>query len=90
MATIYPMPKWGITMEEGTVTQWVATIGQHVQEGDVLAVIGTDKIENDYESPAAGILAALLVPEGATVECGADLLVIADNEEDLAAWSATH
>jgi pyruvate/2-oxoglutarate dehydrogenase complex dihydrolipoamide acyltransferase (E2) component len=87
MATTFGMPQWGITMEEGTVTEWVAKVGQVVCEGDVLAVISTDKIDTEFESPLAGIVAALLVDEGDTVACGVDLVVIAVNEEDLQAWT---
>lgn len=88
MATTYPMPQWGITMEEGTVTQWSVEPGQRVEEGDVLAEVGTDKIDIDYESPASGVVAALLVDVGQSVACGTPLIVIADDDEDLAAYRA--
>jgi pyruvate/2-oxoglutarate dehydrogenase complex dihydrolipoamide acyltransferase (E2) component len=87
MATTFGMPQWGITMEEGTVTEWVASVGQIVAEGDVLAVISTDKIDTEFESPVAGIVAARLVVEGDTVACGTDLIVIATDQEDLQAWT---
>lgn len=88
MATTFGMPQWGITMEEGTVTEWVAKVGQAVAVGDVLAVISTDKIDTEFESPAAGVVAAHLVPEGDTVPCGTDLIVIADDQADYEAWGA--
>lgn len=89
MATTYPMPQWGITMEEGTISEWVAQPGDRVDEGDVLAVVSTDKIDVDFESPVAGIVAAHLAAEGDTVVCGADLVVIATDEEDLAAHASS-
>lgn len=88
MATTYPMPQWGITMEEGTITEWVAPPGQQVAEGDVLALIGTDKIDVEFESPVAGVVAAHLVAEGDTVACGTDIIVIADDPDDFAAYQA--
>ncbi|GAA1933524.1 DUF2118 domain-containing protein [Nocardioides marmoribigeumensis] len=89
MATTYPMPQWGITMEEGTVTEWIAQPGDKVAEGDVLAVVSTDKIDVDFESPVAGIVAAHLAQEGQTVLCGGDLVVIASDEADLADYEAS-
>lgn len=86
MATTYPMPQWGITMEEGTITEWSVKPGDQVAEGDVLAVVSTDKIDVDFESPVAGVVAALLVPEGDTVPCGTDLVVIATDEADRVAY----
>ena len=80
------MPQWGITMEEGTITEWTVPPGQVVGEGDVLAVVSTDKVDVDFESPVKGIVAAHLVAEGATVACGADVIVIADDEADFAAY----
>lgn len=88
MATTYPMPQWGITREEGTITEWTAPPGQAVKEGDVLAVVSTDKIDVEFESPANGVVAAHLVPEGETVACGTPVIVIADDEADLAAYQA--
>lgn len=88
MATTYPMPQWGITMEEGTVTEWVAAPGQAVAEGDVLALVGTDKIDVEFESPADGVVAAHLVSEGETVACGTPVIVLADDAADLEAYQA--
>jgi pyruvate/2-oxoglutarate dehydrogenase complex dihydrolipoamide acyltransferase (E2) component len=89
MAQTFGMPQWGITMEEGTVTEWVAKVGQHVREGDVLAVISTDKIDTEFESPITGVVAAHLAAEGDTLACGEDLVVIAEGDEDLQAWKAS-
>lgn len=88
MATTYPMPQWGITMEEGTITEWVASPGQQVAEGQVLAIISTDKIDVEFESPAAGVVAAHLVAQEDTVACGTPIIVIADDADDLAAYQA--
>ncbi|MGH3473115.1 MAG: DUF2118 domain-containing protein [Nocardioidaceae bacterium] len=82
MATAYPLPKWGLTMEEGTIVEWNVTAGQPVREGDVLALVTTDKIEMEFESPVSGVVAALLVEPDATVPVGHDIIVIADDEPD--------
>lgn len=86
MATTYPMPKWGVTMEDGEIVGWNVTPGQEVKEGDVLAEVETDKITVEFEAPADGVVAALLAEAGAVVECGTDLLVLADDAADYEAY----
>ncbi|MGB3698731.1 MAG: lipoyl domain-containing protein [Gordonia sp. (in: high G+C Gram-positive bacteria)] len=88
MATEYPMPQWGITMEEGTISEWQVAVGDQVDEGTVLAQIATDKIDVDFESPAGGVIAALLAAEGDTVACGTSIVVIADDADAAAAYQA--
>ena len=39
------LPKWGMTMQDGTVVEWLISEGQRVQEGDPIAVIETEKVE---------------------------------------------
>ena len=61
------MPKLGLTMEEGTVVEWKVAAGDQVNAGDILCVIETDKITNEIEAKAAGIVKEILVAEGDTV-----------------------
>ena len=64
------MPKFGWTMEEGTVTQWYAAEGDQVVAGQPLFVVETEKVNTDVEAPASGVLAAVLAPEGSLVPVG--------------------
>ncbi|GAB2550395.1 biotin/lipoyl-containing protein [Leucobacter ruminantium] len=89
MATTYPMPKWGVTMESGQINEWTVSPGDAVKEGDIIASVSTDKIDIDFESPADGVIAALLADEGDDVECGVDVLVIADDQADYDAYRAS-
>lgn len=73
-------------MESGTIEEWRVEPGDRVAEGDVIGVVSSDKIEVDLEAPANGIVAALLHPVGTTVDCGADLMVLADDEDDYAQY----
>lgn len=50
------MPKMGMTMTEGTIASWEKNDGDFVNEGDIIATIETDKITNNLEAPATGIL----------------------------------
>jgi pyruvate/2-oxoglutarate dehydrogenase complex dihydrolipoamide acyltransferase (E2) component len=89
MATEYPLPKWGVTMEEGTIIEWNVAVGDAVTEGQVLGVVGTDKIDVDLESPASGMVAALLAQEGDSVVVGSPVIVIATDAADLASYLAS-
>lgn len=64
------MPKLGLTMTEGTVARWLVSPGQRFSAGDIIVVIETDKIANDVEAPAPGVMADLLSPEGDVVPVG--------------------
>lgn len=64
------LPKWGMTMQDGTVAEWMISEGQQVQEGDPLAVIETEKVETELPSPDTGTVVEIVVEEGATVDVG--------------------
>ena len=72
------MPKWGIEMQEGTVTAWNVELGRHVDKGDALLDVETEKIVNSVESPASGTLRRMLAPTGDTFPVGALVAVLAD------------
>lgn len=65
------MPKFGWTMEEGTITQWYVSQGDHVTKGQPLFVVETEKVNTDVEAPASGVLAAIVAPVGSLVPVGA-------------------
>lgn len=64
------LPKWGMTMQEGTISTWHVSAGDPVSEGDVLATVETDKVDADVEAPGSGVLDEILVQAGTTVEVG--------------------
>lgn len=72
------MPKWGLAMEEGTLTKWSVSPGQAVSKGQEIADIETTKIANAFESPATGTVRRLVAPEGQTLPVGALLAVVAE------------
>jgi pyruvate dehydrogenase E2 component (dihydrolipoamide acetyltransferase) len=83
MASRVIMPKLTDSMEEGVVVKWRKAEGDHVESGDVLAEIETDKAVMDLEAFASGVLRKILVPEGTTVPSGTLIAVIADFDEDI-------
>lgn len=76
MADTYPLPKWGLTMEEGTIAEWLVAEGDTVERGQIIAIVETDKIEVELECPASGTVTELVVTEGTTVDVGADVIAI--------------
>ena len=64
------MPKLGLTMEEGTIGRWVAADGQHVSVGEPICEIETDKVTEELEAEANGVLRQT-APAGSTVPVGA-------------------
>jgi 2-oxoglutarate dehydrogenase E2 component (dihydrolipoamide succinyltransferase) len=64
------MPKMGESITEGTVIAWHKDIGDEVRVDETILEIGTDKVDTEVPSPAAGVLAEKLVEEGETVEVG--------------------
>lgn len=65
------MPKWGIEMQEGTITHWHAAPGDALKRNAPLLDVETEKIVNSVESPIDGTLRRILAAEGDTCAVGA-------------------
>lgn len=74
------MPKWGIEMQEGTVTAWHFAPGQAVNKGDALLDVETEKIVNSVEAPVSGVLRRILGEPGDVRAVGALIGVFAGTE----------
>ncbi len=61
------MPQMGESIVEGTLTKWLKKVGERVERDEPLFEISTDKVDTEIPSPAAGVLAEILVEEGKTV-----------------------
>ncbi|MEV4596236.1 acetoin dehydrogenase dihydrolipoyllysine-residue acetyltransferase subunit [Amycolatopsis sp. NPDC049253] len=87
------MPKWGLSMKTGRITDWLAAEGDDITEGDDLVDIDTDKITGTLESPGSGVLRRVIAPAGEDVPVGATIALVApasvaDAEVDDAAETA--
>jgi 2-oxoglutarate dehydrogenase E2 component (dihydrolipoamide succinyltransferase) len=71
------MPKMGESITEGTVIAWYKDIGDDIDVDETLLEIGTDKVDTEVPSPAAGVLKEKLVEEGETVEVGTVIAILA-------------
>jgi pyruvate dehydrogenase E2 component (dihydrolipoamide acetyltransferase) len=74
------LPKLGLTMEEGTIVEWVAKAGDVVKSGDVLLRIGTDKVDADVEAEGDGRFEPVAA-EGATLPPGALIAWLLQGDE---------
>lgn len=83
MAKEIVMPKLGLTMTEGTIESWYKKEGEAVQEGEKLFSVSTDKLTNDVEATASGVLLRVLVAAGGTVPCLTPVAVIGARGESV-------
>ncbi|MBL6750698.1 MAG: acetoin dehydrogenase dihydrolipoyllysine-residue acetyltransferase subunit [Nevskia sp.] len=74
------MPRWGLTMTEGTVVEWHVQPGASVGAGQMLLDIETTKITNTLEAAEAGVLRRHVAEVGQTLPCGALIAVMAPPE----------
>ena len=76
MSTTITMPKYGETMEEGIVTEWLVEIGETVEEGDIIAEIETHKAVFELEASVSGTMAEYLVETGESIPINTPIAVI--------------
>jgi pyruvate/2-oxoglutarate dehydrogenase complex dihydrolipoamide acyltransferase (E2) component len=84
MAATVKLPKFGLTMEEATINEWLVGLGEAVEQGQVLATIESEKVEMELPSPVSGIVAEHLVAVGQTVPLGTPVAVIVADATELA------
>jgi pyruvate/2-oxoglutarate dehydrogenase complex dihydrolipoamide acyltransferase (E2) component len=63
-------------IEEGTVTRWLKTVGDRVEQGEPLVEIETAKATQEVESPASGTLTKIVLGEGETAAVNTEIAVI--------------
>jgi len=95
MAAITPivMPKWGLSMVEGTVVSWLVEEGAQITVGMPILEVESDKIANAVEAPDPGLLRRRLAAEGDLLPVKALLGVMAPPEvsdADLDAYIAAY
>lgn len=83
MATDVVLPMLGITVERGKIVEWIKKEGYPVEKGEIIFVVEVEKATTEVESPATGILAKILVPEGLEVPVLTVVAVITAQGEEL-------
>ncbi|KAF8058454.1 esf2 [Scenedesmus sp. PABB004] len=101
-AIVLPMPALSPSMTHGRVARWLKAVGDSVAEYDLLLEVGTESlVEEGYrndefagevvlslEAQEEAVVAALLVPEGASVPVGAPIALLAEEPGQAAAVAA--
>ncbi|WP_343527920.1 pyruvate dehydrogenase complex dihydrolipoamide acetyltransferase [Sphingomonas sp.] len=83
------MPALSPTMEEGTLAKWLVKEGDTVKSGDIMAEIETDKATMEFEAVDEGVIAKILVAEGAdNVKVGTVIAILAEEGEDASSVQA--
>jgi pyruvate/2-oxoglutarate dehydrogenase complex dihydrolipoamide acyltransferase (E2) component len=70
MADAIVMPELGQTVDEGRISEWLVVPGDHVELGQPIFIVETDKANVEVESTEEGVLLEIVVPPGRLVETG--------------------
>jgi pyruvate dehydrogenase E2 component (dihydrolipoamide acetyltransferase) len=84
------MPKFGLTMHEGTIQRFFKAPGERVTAGEPLYEVETEKVLYEVEAPVSGTFALAVRREGDTVPCGELVAVIAEAGDDLMALASRY
>jgi 2-oxoglutarate dehydrogenase E2 component (dihydrolipoamide succinyltransferase) len=76
MTTEVKVPTLGESITEATLGQWLKKVGDAVKADEPIASLETDKVAVEVPSPIDGVIGALVVAEGDTVEVGALIATI--------------
>jgi len=80
MATEIKLPRLGQGMESGTIVKWLKSEGEQVEKGEPLYELDTDKVTQEVEADASGVLLKIAVAEG-EVPVGRTIAVIGEQGE---------
>ncbi|MDK4270355.1 biotin/lipoyl-containing protein, partial [Corynebacterium accolens] len=72
------MPELGESVTEGTITQWLKSVGDTVEVDEPLLEVSTDKVDTEIPSPVAGTLVEILAEEDETIEVGEAIARVGD------------
>src|SRR5687768_6985723 len=82
MATEIKLPRLGQGMESGTIVRWLKSEGDKVEKGEPLYELDTEKVTQEVEADASGVLLRIAVQEG-EVEVGRTIAVLGEEGEEV-------
>ncbi|WP_423797921.1 dihydrolipoamide acetyltransferase family protein [Neobacillus sp. SAB-20_R2A] len=77
------MPRLGVTMQNGTVSEWLVEEGNFVEKGDLLFELETEKSMLQIEAQESGFLKKIVVPSGKEVPVNTVIAVIGNENEEI-------
>ncbi len=83
MASEVKLPRLGQGMESGTIVKWLKGEGDRVEKGEPLYELDTDKVTQEVEAEASGVLLKIAVDQG-EVPVGQTIAVIGEEGEEVA------
>ena len=75
------MPKMGESINEGTILEWRKEVGEKIKLDEILLEIGTDKVDSEIPSSAAGVVVEILASPNDVKEVG-EVIARIDTDED--------
>jgi len=85
MSNQVTLPRLGQGMESGTIVRWLKSEGDKVEKGDPLYELDTEKVTQEVEAEAGGVLLKILAQEGEEIEVGKAIAVFGEQGEDVPA-----
>src|ERR671938_132717 len=82
VASEVKLPRLGQGMEAGTIVKWLKSEGDRVEKGEPLYELDTEKVTQEVEADASGVLLKIAVAEG-EVPVGQTIAVIGEQGEDV-------
>jgi pyruvate dehydrogenase E2 component (dihydrolipoamide acetyltransferase) len=77
------LPRLGQGMESGTIVRWLKQEGDQVEKGEALYELDTEKVTQEVEADASGVLLKILAGEGEEIEVGKKIAVIGESGEEV-------
>jgi pyruvate dehydrogenase E2 component (dihydrolipoyllysine-residue acetyltransferase) len=83
MSSQVTLPRLGQGMESGTIVRWLKSEGDQVEKGEPLYELDTEKVTQEVEADASGVLLKILAGEGEEIEVGKAVAVIGEEGEEV-------
>jgi 2-oxoglutarate dehydrogenase E2 component (dihydrolipoamide succinyltransferase) len=83
------MPKMGESVMEGTILKWLKKVGDKIEQDEPVLEVATDKVDAEVPAIHAGVLKEILAQEGAVVEVGKPIAIVATTQEETPAKPAS-
>ena len=84
MSSQVTLPRLGQGMESGTIVRWLKSEGDRVEKGEPLYELDTEKVTQEVEADASGVLLRILAGEGEEIDVGKAVAVIGEEGEEVA------